>query len=459
MDEKKQRAYEESDIHLDSPEYLVVEPKSAFAANYFLSTDKFNSEQIRSLLRHYRYFIFIDKNSEKSWTIVIPDDKSDMVFTKETQPGQFVGTDEDSFFENFEKISSFIEDLIGGYGTYKELLSIKNGNSKETINDDIIYKVKLSKSNPGKSMVILRFNNNEYLSLFEYDGEVSEDFVKNMFSTYGSNWEFRDYYSMRDEWNEGYVMSSFNQENLDLVHKICRYVSPEIKRSDLNNMESLSKVSELFLELFERKVDSIVSSYYNTLEQCYYDSSVDEITSDLCDILEKYHIYKKSKSCFYEYVTSINNLISLYSKSKNKGKSLHSLLKSLLSMDNISFNYENTMYGECHNQHFDDKGFQLSVGNDLESILEKLEDDEDLPFKDLKVYNEIVDKISSKFGFKKWIKLPKDENQQIKFIKVNPEDNIIEYELHTKDDKFLSGKGDMEQINLLLYHPELNFGD
>ena len=175
----------------------------------------------------------------------------------------------------------------------------------------------------------------------------------------------------------------------------------------------------------------------------------------MCNVLETYNIFRKSDSCFYKYVTSVNNLISLYKSSNIKSKSLAEILRNKLSEDGIAFNYEELQSGYCLTQFYDDSGFQRVAGIRLDNIIEELEDGE---HSNIKEYFEIVETIKNKFGFYRWVDLPKDDTKDIRFLSVDSKTNEISYELRDNEKKESKhGYGTMEDINLILYHPEFKF--
>jgi hypothetical protein len=303
-------------------------------------------------------------------------------------------------------------------------------------------------------MVTLHFETNEFFSLFEF-GEFEDSFLQSLFSRYG-NWDFRDEYYASEDWTEGYILGFFNSENLDKLYKICNFISPEITRENLavGNHNLLSGIAKKLEDLFSSEVDYIISEYHDLQEQCCYDSAVAEVQSDMCNVLEKYNIFKKTNACFYKYVTSVNNLISLYKSVGGKSKSLTEVLRSRLSNDGISFNYEELSGGMCLHQFYDDTSFQSYVDSKLDKMLDKLENNDE--YTNLKEYFEITEKLKQKFGFNRWVELPKDNDRFIRFTGVDIKTNEILYDL--KDDNQInSGRGDMEQINLILYHPEIKF--
>jgi hypothetical protein len=147
-------------------------------------------------------------------------------------------------------------------------------------------------------------------------------------------------------------------------------------------------------------------------------------------------------------------LISLYKSVGSKSKSLTEVLRSRLSNDGIGFNYEELASGGICSVLNDDTSFQSYVDSKLDSILDKLENNDE--YKNLKEYFEITEKLKQGFGFNRWVELPKDDDRFIRFTGVDIKTNEILYDL--KDNNQInSGRGDIEQINLILYHPEIKF--
>jgi hypothetical protein len=456
----KQRAYQESDILLDNPEYLVVKPNSAYAANYFTSLERYDERTFSSFLRNNTNYIFIDKNDNNFWVVSVSDDISEPILYKEGKAGAYLSNgDEDEFYEKFESISSILNQYIGYSETYEMLLQIKNGELKGKVEiDDLnIEPINVIPSNPSKSMVILSFDIDKYIGLFEL-GDYDQSFIDNIFSRY-TNWAFRDWSTYADDFNEGYLIGNFNEENLIKLSEISRFILPEITLEKLRvgGNDDMKQLSERLNQLFSNQVENIISEFETVNEQCIFNTAKTEIEEDLCNVLEKYFIYKKTQSCFYKYVTSVNNLISLYKKVKRKSMSLSELLRNLLKKDNVSFNYEELQgYGECHHKFFDDSSFQQETSKQLEKILENIEDSNE--FKSLDEFNKISDEINKKFKFGSIYNLPKDDTKSIMFRNIDPVDNLIIYTLRDKKSgSAKTGKSDWDQMKLLLYHPEFDF--
>lgn len=457
----QQRAYQESEIILDNPEYLVVKPNSAYAANYFTSLDRYDERKFSAFLRQNTNYIFIDRGDNSFWVVTVSNDPSEPVLYKQGRLGVYLsnGSEED-FYEQFEPISSVLNQFISTSETYDMLMKIKNGELKGKVEiDDLnIEPIQVSTSNPSKSMVTLRFDIDEYLKIFTL-GDYDENFILSLFSSYNT-WTFRDWSTYSEDFDEGYIVGSFNEENFILLSKICSFISPKItiEKLRIGHYDTMKEISKKLDNLFNREVQNIISEYESVSEQCIYDTAKHDIESDLCNILERYFIYKKSNACFYKYVTSVNNLIRLYGKVKRKTKSISELLKTLLEMDNVGFSYEELQgYGECSTKMWEDSRFQQESKKELEKILEKIEEGSD--FKNLQEFNKISNELTKKFEFGMYYNLPKDDSKEIVFHRIDPEDNKIVYTLRDskKYTQTKSGKGDWEQVKLLLYHPEFDF--
>ena len=456
----QQRAYQESEIILDNPEYLVVKPNSAYAANYFTSLDRYEERKFSAFLRQNTNYIFIDRGDNSFWVVTVSNDPSEPVLYKQGRLGVYLSNgNETDFYEDFEPISSVLDQFIRTSETYDMLMKIKNGELKGRVDiDDLnIEPIPVSTSNPSKSMVTLRFDIDEYLKIFTL-GDYDENFILTLFSSY-SSWTFRDWSTYSEDFDEGYIVGSFNEENLILLSKICSFISPEItiEKLRIGGHETMKEISKKLDDLFAGQVENIISEYESVSEQCIYDTTKGYIEIDLCNILERYFIYKKSNACFYKYVTSVNNLIRLYGKVKRKTKSISELLKTLLEMDGVGFNYEELQgYGECNHNMWEDIRFKEESKKQLEKILEKIEEGTD--FKNIQEFTKISNELTKKFEFGRYYNLPKDDSKEIVFHRIDPVDNTIVYTFRDKKDgSSKSGKSDWEQVKLLLYHPEFDF--
>ena len=74
----------------------------------------------------------------------------------------------------------------------------------------------------------------------------------------------------------------------------------------------------------------------------------------------------------------------------------------------------------------------------------------------IKQYKEMVNLITKKYEFDKWYVVPKYKQIDFNIVRINPETNLIELKLknHITRNQ-VKYQVNFEQLNLMLYHPEL----
>ena len=103
---------------------------------------------------------------------------------------------------------------------------------------------------------------------------------------------------------------------------------------------------------------------------------------------------------------------------------------------------------------FDTKSFNNTVTYRLERIMEELEDSD--KFLDIESYKKIIQNLTKRYKFNVWRSLPKDKNILFKIIRVNPENNEIEFEYKQRIGyDFKKAMLDLDSFNTFLYQPEL----
>jgi hypothetical protein len=104
---------------------------------------------------------------------------------------------------------------------------------------------------------------------------------------------------------------------------------------------------------------------------------------------------------------------------------------------------------------FDTDGFNRNIERELDRILEKLEEDENV-VKASQIYRQIFD---MGYEMEKWEKLPKDENYHFRIEEIEKDTLKIFVKLSEKpydwNAKVILRKVDIEGFKLLLNHPEL----
>jgi len=326
---------------------------------------------------------------------------------------------------------------------YMNLHMFKKGiiDKRRLMEEDIIYDIR------DNGIVILRFDDNsDYFKLFDLD-EYNINTLSHIFSYYGYH-EYFDPYAANQDFDEGYVLNYFNNENMELLAEIMKVFSPGLDVTERNNDR---KIADILRTTFERQVSTIIDEYHSQVESAMTSAIEKNVKEEFCNIFEDDKIYNND-SCFYKYYTTIDNLINLYDHLNGKSLPPYEMLKKLGHTKSVGEDYGNA-YDLDYFKYFDLEEFNRVTKSNLEDMLENIYDSD--RFVDIEEYKRIIEKLS-KFTFGKWYNLPKNKNKMFKIIEIDPETNHIVFEYKKKMTQDIEkGSVSYERFNLFLYHPEL----
>lgn len=335
---------------------------------------------------------------------------------------------------------------------YNALVRIKNGeeiNSYELERiDDLVYSYKFNKTNPGKSIIKLTFSDDEdYWKLFDLSNEDIW-FANAVYSRYNS-FQFENEDFATNDWNEGYMIQVFNNENLSKVSEILEFIAPMY--SKLRNDDERMKASEILATMFEREIDEIKYEYVSEMNYCKNNSAKQMIESETCDAFQQYGII--NRTCFTTYMTSVSLLLNLYKKVNDNSLSIYEVLKKIGNDINIGGNwYEYAYEIDCYD--FDHENFDRNVNYQLEKIMDKITDDDN--FIDKKHFVEKLIPILDKYDIDEWYVLPKDESKKFKILNIDLDSESIFVGLSSKPyTPSEPRRYNIEDFNMFLYQPEL----
>lgn len=467
----KNRAYQLSDIILDNEKYLIVSPRDMESANYFLSPfDKFTSDRtFNQMIMDNDYYIIIYKGDDF-------DDGSKYTIRKSRSDGKVkfrhvtdnVSLDYNTLLSQLGPIKKQITELIGQSKIYELLKKVSLGDNVSEYEieraDDLISDIRIVKRLPLASKIILKFTLDEYLDLFEIS-DYDRSFCLSMLGNYYYNsWDFNLSDRIWEDFREGYFFRNFNEENTRKLSEIAMYVAPDIEPSDIigNNEESLAKLGMVFRSMQNRYEDRLTSPYHDFLYDCYVESAREDIRSEICGLLKPFSFFQKEEHCYSTYFTSLGNLLNLYEKNDLFTLDIKGVLRFYMEKNGNELNFEGTSFGECNHNHWTtemEDNLQEKFSDVLDDILDDiLDNDEYISHEELR---KTAQAITKKFEFHKWYELPKDDSKQIKFLNIDPKTNKVNYEFIDKEagTGIKKSKGTIEDINLLLYHPEIDFKD
>lgn len=334
---------------------------------------------------------------------------------------------------------------------YDALVKIKNGEEISSYElerlDDLIYSYRFNSSVPGKSLVKLRFSDNEdYWKLFD----LSDDdiwFANGVYSNYDT-FEFESSDWVDDDWKQGYLLREFGPENISKVSDILKLIAP--KYSKLEDDEDFEQASNLLETMFERQVDEIKWEYTSERNNCKERGAKEMIESETCEAFQQYGIF--SRGCFYSYYTTVSVLLSLYKMVNDTSLTIYEVLEKIGKDINIGGSWHEYMYEQdCID--FDQESFDRNVDYQLEKIMDKLTDDED--FVDMKKFIDEVSPILDKYKVGKWYKTPKNPDLTFNIYDVDVKKQLLMVATQKPYSNQDRRSYSPEDFNVFLYQPEL----
>ena len=433
-------------ILLDNEDWMVVDPLVYDSFVYYAP------EEFKSKWNEYRdgdtYFI-IDKDKEPIQTSIIhKEDDKVFYFGNEAQRHRKLTRNE--FIEDFpDEIKSVVDEIVGQSDIYKLLLAIKNG-EKVTTNqmersDDLISGFRYNENSPIKSMVKIRFDDMEdYLKLFELN-EYDIDFANRLYSYYNDE-TFVDYDHGYNEWNEGYLIYYFSDENMNKFKQIVRLVLPSA--ANLVDDSEKEKACQRVEDMFSREIDNITSDWVDEQNECRTRGAKEWIEGDVCNYFNKFGVI--TQDCFHNYYTTVGILLSLYNTVNDKTLGLGEVFKDLGHRASYVGGWdENRWEIDCND--FDDESFNRVVEDQLDKILEKMEDSDD--FIDVNKYSEIFDRITKNYNLNHKYKTKTGREFFIRSI--DPSTNKIIVQVNKKEGGLEDRSYTEEEFNNFLVSPEL----
>jgi hypothetical protein len=434
-------------ILLDNDDWMVVDPLDYDAFVYY-APENYKSEW--SKYREGDTYFVIDKNKEPIQTSVIHKTQDNQIEYYGNESQRHRGLNRREFESDLpNEVKLIVDEIVGQSDIYKLLLAIKNG-EKVTTNqmersDDLISGFRYNENNPIKSMVKIRFDDMEdYLKLFELN-EYDIDLANRLYSYYNDE-TFVDYDHGYNEWNEGYLIYYFSDENMNKFKQIVRLVLPSA--ANLDEHSEREEACKRVEDIFSNEVDYITSDWVDEQNACKNRGAKEWVESDVCNYFNKFGVI--TQNCFYNYYTTVGILLSLYNTVNDKTLGLMEVFKDLGHRASYVGGWdENRWEIECND--FDDESFNRVVEDQLDKILEKMEDSDD--FVDVYEYSQIFDRISKKYNLNHRYETKSGSGFFIK--RIDPATNKIIVQVYKKEGGMEDRSYTEEEFNNFLVSPEL----
>lgn len=443
-----ERIYEDDEV-------LVIKPKSHAASCYYGSNTKWctttagNTNYFEKYMRSGVLYYFINKKSNEKYALYRnTDNKTNEVYNSQDNLVKL-----EELREKFPNQNDLIDQLVGANQFIKSLREFSKGVIDERElkeSDDSIRKVDTYRP-LGQSEVFIQFEKEEQ---FFKALDLSEDDIwfLNMITGSYSDYEFMDYYTVEEDYKNGYILSNLNKENLEKVKTISKLILPEYE-FDIGNEEFEIKLNATLQFLFEKQIDNILYEYVSYKNSEMMDFARESVRKEINEALE---------SCGYEMVTqwdeiktTVANMVMWSTQLELYRVDAISLFNQILEYKRITLGgwAENT-YEFQNSDYFDDGGFNREVERNLDAILEIIEDDMESEDGSLKNFIEMSTRILDKFKINKWYKLPKDDTVRFKIESFDRDDTKIVVMLE-RGFNMKRLKLSEENFRNLLYQPEL----
>lgn len=451
--ENTNKIYDETKVLYDGSDYMVIEPLTRESVSYFTNGNK---DYIKHWSDNYQdngtSYLVVDKRyTPTNFYGIYNDDGVIEIYYFDGEDFDSISTD-----DFFDSVSSEVKESLRPFmfdgTTYGILTDIKNGKDF-SLNDlkdssSIIGKIRYNEKRPGKSMVSLHFNDAE--DYFKTMGAPEDGLwlIRDLFDNYYQELDITNYDNVWEDWNEGYLLSTFDTDNNELLKEILTYVGPHLLTKESGNDRD-SEISKLLNDMFEREIDWIITDYIDEDNSCRVRELRKSIEDDACDIMGEYGIFMGD--CFSKYFTTVDILIQLYNKNNDKTQSLESLLGELIDGNNMD--YHDWMYETWCDEDFNEE-LNKQIKHALTSIIEKIEESDE--FVDIGEYSELYNKYVGKYGLNKSHKSPVSDDTFFIIKGVNKKNNKLVVGV-SKDTpyNFQSREYDEEGFNLFLNQPEL----
>ena len=439
------KIYEDNDV-------LVVRPKSHAASCYYgantkwCTTQKGNPGYFDKYFRDGNLYYFLNKKTGLKMALFRNEnERITDVYNAEDR-----NVDLEELREEFPNQNDLIDELLGMGEFVKKLREfVRNQTSVRDLENSDGSILEIIPSDPlGQSKIVFDFGDDDNFLKF-LDLNDDDIWFFNVINSHYSGYEFMDSYTVDEDWQEGYIVyGDLNDENKEKLKEISEVILPS-KEFNLNSDEYRQELSSVLSDLFERETDNILSDYFAEKNMEMTITARESMNNELDKALESIGFAFKRKHD--EIYTTAANLLMWTARYGITKIDAMSLIQKLLE-DHGGYigNWAEDQYEYQDYDNFDSESFNNSVERQLDSILEKLEEDETLD-----EFVEFRKKILSKYKINVWYELPKDKKKSFKIKGFDKDDMTVSVEMRTPEGRFETKKYPEENFYNLLHQPEL----
>lgn len=336
--------------------------------------------------------------------------------------------------------------------TYEFLKKIYNGEEvayRWNYPDDLIYDVRSGKF-PSSTQIIINFDSDEnFLDVLGVEDE-DDKWVWSKFMGRGYYGNEVDTERWKYDWEEGYLIQNFNEEQKEKLRQILKLTNPKLILTDENS----SNVAKFLETTFKNEVDDIIYDYSYESDECVKRAVVSVLENETNNPFRNFGIIEEQHA--YKFKTTVGVLLNWYKRLKVEDEDLKGLLKTLITkyQPNVDRGgwYELEYNSWCND--IDKEAVSRSYDNNLDKMLEAAEETlENNP--DYEEYVNLVSTVNKLGGFDKWINI--QGGNRINFYDIDRDTNKLRL-IYAKKGEWngqMRSVNNVEDLNTMMFNLEL----
>jgi hypothetical protein len=335
--------------------------------------------------------------------------------------------------------------------TYEFLKKIYDGEEVNRWNypDKLIYDIRPAKY-PSSTQVIITFDSDDdFLDVLGVDSD-DDKWAWGRFMGRGYYGDGVDTERWQYDWEEGYLIQEFNEEQKEKLRQILKLTNPKLTLTDDNS----SEVAKFLDTAFENEVNDIVYDYSYESDQCIRREVVGILEKETKNPFLRFGIVEEQHA--YKFRTTVSILLNWYKRLKAEDKDLRGLLTDLIERYDPKADrgdwYELEYNSWCSDM--DKETLNRSYDNNLDKMLEAAEETlENNP--DYEEYVNLVDTVTKLGGFNTWVDI--QDGNRIKFHDIDRDTNTLRLIFSKKGEWTgeMRSVNSVEDLNTMMYNLEL----
>ena len=375
LEMNKSKSEQEKEIKKDAnkifedDKILVVQPMTIKSSCYYGAETKWctvstDSGQFDAYFKSGKLYYFIKKGvPDGKYALFVSNGGRDIeVFDSKDRKIELKELN-----KQFPDLSELIDDLTNNSEDYSNLVLYW-----ETADDLFLYRNTDNMTAQKYPVVVVKLDLDDIIEVFGVEEDYEKSFIQSMFGSYYGIEQTDGSYDYRD----GYVFRYFNDDNYEKLKKIASYISPEIS-SDPNEHVGTNLISDFadkLENLFEDKIDRIVSEYTVLSDRAYEEGAIEQLNQSVISEMKKigfeYIKDDNRRSDVWAFRIYAPMLIIKFKQSKSEKKSLIRMLNTFLDGE-LDFSSDNIYE---YQGKFDEEEFNNYIESYLYDILESLEE-------------------------------------------------------------------------------------